>query len=248
MSTSPPSSTSPDPLDSLKNPPSSAPTRQAQPTSQRQVFPAPRSARVPRGGRGAVRSPTSIPQHWLPEENVRWLLDVLCLASRNIWERRSWGQIGNANSRHMEARGGLTFWLNRRPAVVKIRGGGEERGQQDKISNRKRGRDSVPFQRKRGEGDGGVFGRIMEEVEELTLPGAGGGARRFDTLCGNVLRRVNEGEEETKTWSRKSSLKIYRRNTVPPLAPSSSTRPSLSPPAPSILPAPTLHQVKSSAS
>ena len=39
----------------------------------------------------------------------------------------------------------------------------------------------MPFQSKRGGGDGGVFGRITEEVEKLTLPEAGGKARRFDT-------------------------------------------------------------------
>ena len=40
-----------------------------------------------------------------------------------------------------------------------------------------------------GEGDGDVFGRIADDVEELTLSEAGGKARRFDTLCGNVQER-----------------------------------------------------------
>ena len=57
------------------------------------------------------------------------------------------------------------------------------------------GRDSVPFQSERGEGDGDVFGRSTEEVEDLTLPEAGGEARRVDTLSGNVQMRVNEGED-----------------------------------------------------
>ena len=54
----------------------------------------------------------------------------------------------------------------------------------------------MPFQGKRGGGDGDVFGRIMEEVEELTLREAGGEARRFYTLCGYI--QVPEGESVKK--------------------------------------------------
>ena len=58
----------------------------------------------------------------------------------------------------------------------------------------------MPFQSKGGGGDGVIFGRITEEVEELTLPEAGGKARRFDTFCGNVLVRVKLEELKTLGW------------------------------------------------
>ena len=48
----------------------------------------------------------------------------------------------------------------------------------------------MPFQSKRGEGDGDAFGRITEEIEELTLPEAGGEARRVDTTHWGILERV----------------------------------------------------------
>ena len=57
------------------------------------------------------------------------------------------------------------------------------------VCSAKRGGTRCPFKARGGQetADGAVFFRITEEVEELTLPEAGGKTRRFDTICGYVL-------------------------------------------------------------
>ena len=75
----------------------------------------------------------------------------------------------------------------------------------------------MPFPSKRGEEDGGIFGRITEEVEELTSRKGGEVARRFGISEGRSgVRKEKEGELENlvKAWkSRTDAAKSH----LPPL-------------------------------